>query len=54
VQLASGDHGVIEHVEYRAAQRLGPIEHRQDRTGDLQAALAQPDQQLGDQGGVLS
>ena len=37
----------------RAAQRLRPVEHRQDRAGDAQPALAQPDDQFGDQGGVL-
>jgi hypothetical protein len=53
VLLASGDHGMVEHVQDRAAQRLGAVQHAQDRPGDIQATLAQPDQQLAGQGGVL-
>jgi hypothetical protein len=53
VQLTPSDHRAVEHVEHGAAQRLGAVEHHQDRSGDVQAALAQPDDQLGDQRGVL-
>jgi hypothetical protein len=53
VLLASGEHGVVEHVEHGPAQRLGAVQHAQDRTGDLQTALPQPHQQLTGQGGVL-
>jgi hypothetical protein len=53
VLLASGEHGMVEHVEHGAAQRLGPVQHAQDRPGWIQAALAQPDQSLAGQGGVL-
>jgi hypothetical protein len=35
------------------AQRLGAVEHDQDRPGHLQPALAEPNQHLGDHGGVL-
>jgi hypothetical protein len=40
VQLAPGDHGVVEHINYRATQRLGPVDHRQDGLGDIKAAFA--------------
>jgi hypothetical protein len=53
VELAALDHRVVEHVVHRAAQRLGAVDHDQDRAGDVQAALAQPDDQVTDQGGVL-
>jgi hypothetical protein len=53
VLLASGQHGMIEHVQHGPAQRLGAVQHKQDRPGDIQAALTQPDQQLPGQGGVL-
>ena len=41
VQLAAMDHRVVEHVEHRLAQRLGPVEADQDRAGDVQAPLPQ-------------
>jgi hypothetical protein len=44
---------MVEDVGDRAAQRLGAVDDAQDRPGDIQAALAQPDQQLAGQGGVL-
>jgi hypothetical protein len=44
---------MVEHVTDGAAQRLSAVEHHQDRPGDLQAALPQPDQQVADDGGVL-
>jgi len=53
VQLTSSHDRVVEHVEHSAVQRLGPVQHRQDRTGHVQATLAQSDAQLGDQGRVL-
>ena len=53
VELATLDHRMVEHVDDRLAQRLGPVDADQDRAGDVQAALAQAHQQLGDQGGVL-
>jgi len=53
VLLASGDHGMVEDVGNRAAQRLGAVQDAQDRPGHLQATLAQPHQQVTGQGGVL-
>jgi hypothetical protein len=53
VQLAALDHRVVEHVGNRAAQRLGAIDHHQDRPSHLQAALPQPDQQLAHHVSVL-
>jgi len=53
VQLAALDDGLVEHVGGRAAQRLGTVDHHQDRAGDLQPALPEPSQQAGDHGGVL-
>ena len=53
VELAALDDRVVEHVEHRAAQRLGAVDHHQDRPGDLKATLAQPHQQVTDDGGVL-
>jgi hypothetical protein len=44
VLLAAGDDRVVEHVQERAAQRLGAVDDAQDRPGDIQAALAQPHQ----------
>ena len=44
---------MVEHVQHGAAQRLGAIDHDQDRAGDLQAPLTQPDQQVSDHAGVL-
>jgi hypothetical protein len=45
--------GFIEDVLDRAGQGLGPVDHRQDGLGDVQAALTQPGDQIRDQGGVL-
>jgi len=53
VELAATEHGAVEDIQHRPAQRFGSIEHHQDGAGDIQAALAQPNDQLGDQGGVL-
>ncbi len=53
VLLASGDDGMVEHVQHRAAQRLGAVDDHQDRPGGVQATLAQPSEQLAGQGGVL-
>jgi hypothetical protein len=53
VLLAPGEHRVVEDVADGAAQRLGAVDDAQDRPGDVQAAVAQPDQQLAGQGGVL-
>jgi dihydroorotate dehydrogenase (fumarate) len=53
VELAALNDRMVEHVVDRAAQRLGAVEHGQDRPGDGQPAVAQPDQQVGDHGGVL-
>ena len=44
---------MVEHVEHGPALRLGPVNAHQHRPGDVQAALAQPDQRVGDHGGVL-
>jgi hypothetical protein len=43
---------MVEHLGHGAAQRLGAVEHDQQRAGDVQPAVAQPNQHLGDQGGV--
>jgi hypothetical protein len=53
LELAAGDDGVVEHVLDRAGEGLGPVEDGQDRPGDVQAPFPQPDDQGGDQGGVL-
>ena len=45
--------GLSGHVLDRAGQRLGPVQHGEDGPGDVQAAVAQPGDQIGDQGGVL-
>ena len=37
----------------RAGQGLGPVKYREDGLGDVQAAVAQPGDQISDQGGVL-
>jgi hypothetical protein len=47
------DDRLVEDVLDCAGQRLGPVEDGQDGLGDIQAALAQPGDQTGDQGGVL-
>jgi hypothetical protein len=54
VELAALDDRVVEHVGDRAAQRLGAVDHDQDRPSGVQATVAQPSQQVGDHGGVLS
>jgi hypothetical protein len=53
VELAALDDRVVEHLGHRAAQRLGAVDHHQDRPGSVQAAVAQPGQQVPDHGGVL-
>jgi hypothetical protein len=47
------DHRVVEHVGHRAAQRLGAVDHHQDRPGHLKAAVAQASQQVTHHRGVL-
>jgi len=44
---------LVEDIVDRAGERLGPVDHRQDGLGDIQAALTQPGDQIRDQGGVL-
>jgi hypothetical protein len=53
VKLAALDDRVVEHLGHGAAQRLGAVDHHQDRPGDFQATLPQPDQQLTHHGSVL-
>jgi hypothetical protein len=53
MQLAPGEHGMVEHVQNGPAQRLGAVQDAQDRLGCVQAALPQPYQQVAGQGGVL-
>jgi hypothetical protein len=53
MELAALDDLVVEHVADRVAQRLGAVDHHQDGPGDLQAAVAQPGQQVADDRGVL-
>ena len=40
MELAAADHRPVEHIHDRAAQRLRPVQHRQDRPGDVQPARA--------------
>jgi len=47
------DDGVVEHLQHRATQRLGAVDHHQDRPSHLEPSLPQPDQHLGDHAGVL-
>ena len=53
MQLAALDDGVVEDVGHGAAQSLGTVEHDQDRPRRVQAALAQPGEQVTDHGGAL-
>jgi hypothetical protein len=53
VELAALDDRVVEHLGYGAAERLGAVDHHQDRSRDLQATLPQPNQQVTHHGGVL-
>jgi hypothetical protein len=53
MELAALDHRVVGHIQHRAAQRLGAVDHHQDRSGELQPALPQPGQHVGDHAGVL-
>jgi hypothetical protein len=53
MELAALDHRMVEHLGHRAAERLGAVDHDQDRPGGVQPPLPQPDQQIGDHGGVL-
>src|SRR3954463_7635643 len=53
VELAATDHRMVEHLPDRRGERLGAVQDGQDRTGHVQAPVAQPDQQTPDQGGVL-
>lgn len=45
--------GRVEHVLDRASGGLGPVEDGQDRPGEVQAPFPQPDDQGGEQEGVL-
>ena len=45
--------GLAGDVFDRAGQGLGSVEHGEDGPGDVQAAVAQPGDQVGDQGRVL-
>jgi hypothetical protein len=53
VLLASLDEWLVEDVLNRAGQGLGPIEHGENRLGDVQPAVTQPGDQVRDQGRVL-
>jgi hypothetical protein len=53
MELAALNHRVVEHVGHGAAQRLGAVDHHQDRPGGVQPALPQSGQHVGDHGGVL-
>jgi hypothetical protein len=53
VQLAALNDWVIEHVGDGAAQRLGAVEHDQQRPGHIESAVAQAGQQVTHHGGVL-
>ena len=53
VELAAADHRMVEHLLDRRRQGFGTVQDGQDRTGHVQASVAQPDQQATDQGGVL-
>jgi hypothetical protein len=53
VLLAALDQRLIEDVLNRAGQGLGPVQHRQDGLGDVQAAVPQPGDQVRHQGRVL-
>jgi hypothetical protein len=53
MELAALDHRMVEHLGDGAPERLGAVDHHQDRPDDLQATLAQPSQQVTDHGGVL-
>ena len=44
---------MVEDVEDGLAQGLRAVDADQDRSGDVQAAVAQPGEQVGDDGGVL-
>ena len=54
VQLTALDRGMVEDVGDGTAQGFGPVDHNQDGTSHLQAALTQPGQQVGDHAGVLA
>ena len=45
--------GFVEDVLDRAGQGLAPVQHGEDGLGDVQAPVAQPGDQVRDQGGVL-
>jgi hypothetical protein len=47
------DERLVEDVLDRPGQGLGAVEDGKDGLGDVQAALAQPGDQVRDQGGVL-
>jgi hypothetical protein len=53
VELAALDDRVVEHVQHRAAQRFGAVDHHQDRPSHVQPAVAEPGQHVGDHGGIL-
>jgi hypothetical protein len=51
--LTSLDEWLIEDVLDGPGQGLGPVEDGQDGLGDVEAAAAQPGDQVRDQGRVL-
>ena len=53
MKLTALEHWAVEHLADPGGQRLGPVEHRQDRAGGVQAAFAQVNEQSAYQGGVL-
>jgi len=53
VQLASLDHRVVEDPQHRGPQGLAAVDADEDRGAGVQAAIAQPGQQIGDHRGVL-
>src|SRR3954471_20541723 len=53
VELAAADHWMVEHLLDGCGQGFGAVQDGQDRLGDVQAAVPQPNQQTPDQGGVL-
>jgi hypothetical protein len=53
VLLTPLDDRLVEHPPDRAGQGLGSVKYREDGLGDVQAAVAQPSDQISDQGRVL-
>jgi hypothetical protein len=44
--LAALDERIVEHVPTARDRALGPVEHGEDGPGNVQAALAQPGDQV--------